>query len=136
MNNGKNFSKMCECLEIKKQWKPKVGDRVAKKATYEEGYIDDYDSLESRLVVNGVTCPKRHPSDLFIWLPNENQLKEMTDFSEEDFNHFINKEPYYSRGGSGAPAKDRFGTPEELLLAYVMKRKYGKCWRILDWGTC
>ena len=132
MNSVRNFSKMCDCPEIQNQWKLKIGDNVANKETYEEGSVEDYEPLEW-VVVSGEKYEVVIPSLIFVWLPNENQLKEITDFNEEDFDSFVNKDPYYLWSGSGAPAKESFETMEELLLAYVMKKNYGKYWRTPNW---
>lgn len=142
MDTTKKYIEMCEkAEEIQKEWKPKRGDFytvvVHGKATdITDVYIDGFPLLPQRFI---------SLSELYIWLPRQDQLQEMLDkwtllakvrglfdFCEPEFT--CPEEPTCKECVKlGLYARKNFISMEQLWLAFVMKEKYNKMWNGKDW---
>ena len=64
-----------------------------------------------------------------VWLPRQDQLQEMINWSEYQFSACFGEFVHLQAGEKDSPYKSM----EQLWLAFVMKEKYGKSWNGTGW---
>ena len=161
MDTSKEYIKMCEkAVEIQALCQYREGDWYVDKkgvvgaieADLEDGYCGDHWQTREGLVAEYNEWGER-------WLPRQDQLQEMVDWSSEDANGFVIPnlisreyrfcmwiqheikthipEGFYGQAvsiTSGADGMNRAYTSfEQLWMAFVMKEKFGKIWDGGDW---
>ena len=138
MDTSEIYINMCDCEEIQSQWKPKWGDWY---------YYDDYEDAEDNIVVLEKThqmidwvkeerqfyAKYKHPR----WLPRQDQLVEMIGGYQDQLSSLATLATLVDVSGKIDVAKHpllepaewrRFESLEQLWLAYVMFRNFGKTW--------
>jgi len=136
MDVSKKYIKMCEkAKEIQKLWKYENGDWYASQMT-KEGYFigvvsKDYEKLCSNTQVEAPYYQEY--SEYCIWLPRQDQLQEIIidkykDYEEDKYIQLTFE--FYAFIGSGRKRKGirKLYSMEQLLLAFVMYKRYGKIW--------
>ncbi len=128
MDTSETYIKMCDCEEIqdKRPWNS-VADMDFPSSIYYGWKEDDSYHIEN----NRRLIEQPYYEGLFqaIWLPRQDQLQEMSQFSGGlpnqlwNFNEFCFPDRWnFDEYTSG------FTSMEQLWLAFVMKEKYGKVW--------
>jgi hypothetical protein len=134
MDTSEQYILMCkQAEEIQEAWKPKSGDFVA---WPKSGPITS--TTRRKVVVlyfnthHGSPPQKYTDTKQCIWLPREDQLQEMTIFAGYPF---LLLEAMYTRQKGGTFTIYKFGSLEQLWLAFVMHEKYGKIWNGEEWAN-
>jgi len=136
MDFSEKYIKMCQkAEEIQIEWKPKVGDWVIDVWNRERPLVicavrdnPDYFYLSDQFASDKENIYQNHISKLY-WLPRQDQLQEMLNLKVIKYG-LLNKidnilyKVYKDKYISGF-AFDSF---EQLWLAFVMYKKYGKIW--------
>lgn len=137
MDTTETYIKMCQkAEEIQAKWHKLKGDYYAR---YNTGKSAKPTSIRCDVFVS---VRDRHREVIYyqgdnrripIWLPRQDQLQEMLEsnlwvktlafefFLRKEGKYDINKYPY------------QFTSMEQLWLAFVMKKKFGKVWDNGDW---
>ena len=126
MDKSEQFIKMCDCPEIQKQWKPKVGDRFWH--DNEGGYYEPTDTYEFPAGI-GIVGSNNCGSLTSIWLPTQSDLQGMVKGSDiyklrrcDDFWHI------------DVHDQRKYEMPmEQLWLAFVMHELHQKKWDGEKW---
>ena len=121
MDTLETYIKMSDCPEIQKGWKRQLGDFA-----YNHHSTSNFHSglnYGIPYIVTGRTWDKD------IWLPRQDQLQEMIDWScwqlTTSFAEFTHLE--------AGQMPTRFTSMEQLWLAFVMKEKFNKAWDGEKW---
>jgi len=138
MDKSREYILMCgQAHEIQKLWGRSYGDFFVGENGRIECWITERD--QGRHIRRGFCI--RVKDDLiqlarYVWLPRLNQLMELAQVAGQRFENTTleffdwTKSPYAS--GSDKPAT-RFKSLEQLWLAYVMQRQFGKKWSGSEW---
>jgi hypothetical protein len=154
MDTSKEYIEMCEKVEdIQTRWEPKYGDiyvwaentirKKRKKAKNIYSIVRGMDAFKKDIVcaVTGPTNERRHRSQV-VWLPRLDQLQGMIPISR-GYSYW---QPMYDLimwalpstdemkpGGKAYTIVNQFTSMEQLWLAFVMRKKYGKVWNGKEW---
>jgi len=121
-----NYTKMCDCPEIRDLWEPKVGDK-AKLKFYRIGFIGFVVSVHeaSQLLIDLEQGYGNQYQHELIWLPTIEQLMGMADLPNyEDVDKMGKLVVQYAKSKKSA---------QELWLAFVMSELHGKKWKEEEW---
>lgn len=119
MDTSKEYIEMCrKAAEIQEVWEPKDGD-------FSTG---DFSTGVGSVIVQMPSKWSWKPK--VIWLPRQDQLQDMVDWS--GYGYKVSTicyqiDEFYEKGGIV------WGSMEQLWLAFVMHEKYGKKWNGGDW---
>ena len=156
MDTSAEYVAMCrQAKEIQELWKPDTADII--KGDF-IGFITDKSGIEDahhtltdfRYSIQRFISDKDrfgnfawYPKNELIWLPRQDQLHELIGFAKTlsgigklNMLMFMNRADfayYRDYNNSGYERKNKFGTIEQFLLAYVMKTRWGKVWNGSDW---
>lgn len=153
MDTSKNYVKMCErAMEIQEEWKKevRVGDifvhgpssvqwsLVCEKITVVQVSAPPYFSYRIDHDIGGHWAFPNHETltkGYFIWLPRQDQLQEVVANHVDSCqtiltNLYFEMTTYYGFLENGWKS---FTSGEQLWLAFVMKKMYGKAWNGQDW---
>lgn len=140
MDKSKVYIRMCErAAEIQQQWPQKHGDFfVGEKGRIECWIAGLHDTREVRRGVKvdrnpeqGVICIRK-----YIWLPRLDQLIEMAQVPGRRYELVTQEFFDWTRRDYGfIPGWPRqiFSSLEQVWLAFVMQRKFGKGWDGSRW---
>ncbi|RLC74433.1 MAG: hypothetical protein DRI61_16610 [Chloroflexi bacterium] len=133
MDVSKKYIKMCEkAKEIQEMWLPQIGDY----------YVAKWN--KRKLILCGLKILKdiRKNKDDYIWLPRQDQLQDIlidenyTEYENplnlnrtmmDEVSEYVDKSPFWA-GYKYKPYYHGFDTLEQLWLAFLMYKKYGKIW--------
>ena len=155
---SKEYILQCdEAVEIQREWKPKVLDRIFTKLQYvpNRDYIAYITSVsEWRIYLDIKIDFDITAKTSFIWLPRQDQLQriiinlyqdnaEKNDYQirykREILNWVINSFDSFVKQNEGKPYKsndsypDNLESMEQLWLAFTMSELYHKKWNGKDW---
>ena len=129
MDTSEIYIKMCEkAVEIQKLWKPTDGDFCWHDNEGEECW----GSWEYPAQTSVVTVSQKTPIDWWyswLWLPRQDQLQEMLDWSCWQLTARFAEFAHIEAG----QIPSRFTSMEQLWLAFVMKEKFNKIWDGEKW---
>lgn len=152
MDTSEEYIKMCrKAKEIQELWEPNYFDRVYVATDYHTEMDRREEVLQRNLLFwEGKTAilfrpdcivteeGRWIPEDKIFWLPRQDQLQEMIDWS----NYRISIEKFGSRYRMVSKNLTKnfweedlfyYETMEQLWLAFVMHEKYNKKWNGTDW---
>lgn len=129
---------MCEKAgEIQRQWVQRHGDVFATDGGKIRYWIEDIHKLKR--VKGGFVIDARNEIvylSRVIWLPRQDQLIEMAQEPGRSYDnvlqHFFNwaDTPYEK---DAQPAKKLFPSMEQIWIAFVMQKNFGKKWKGSGW---
>lgn len=147
MDTSENYIKMCEKAdEVQATWQISSWDycycEKERESVVLSGYetdggwyghgvqdfiFNDEPQIIGRVVeVGGCGGEGRH-----VWLPRQDQLQEMLNWSLDDST--LGMSDFLYRLEGKATICSQFASWEQLWLAFVMKEKYGKTWDGEEW---
>jgi len=132
MKIDKKYIKMCEkAEEIQKKWKPQEWDYcycygefggVVVLSEYEtDGGVYGHGIEDGKIICTDIDYMEREIKH--IWLPRQDQLQEMLNIKWHELGIIL-----YLLIGFWKVNEKKFSSIEQLLLAFVMKKKYNKEW--------
>ena len=135
--NYDNLVEMCKFARTTLQsWDLQIGDEVANVQTLERGVIQEIKEIQSlvkKVKVNDQwSLEFIEPRIHFIWLPSEEQLRQIGAFDTASYDSFLD-EPYYPPPRNPVPPKWIFASERERLLAFLEKSGYQKYWIPFMW---
>lgn len=128
MDTSETYLKMCDCPEIQKLWKPKLGDWYWNiighmECIRMERVTDKRRKFHSKINYN--------EEKNFIWLPRQDQIQEMLPFSNLAphalllcFWNFVDKDIEHIF---------IYTSMEQLWLAFYQKEVHNKTWSGKEW---
>lgn len=138
MDVSKKYIKMCEkAKEIQEMWKPQIGDWYLHKRYFNAGEISKFIICQP-IILERIWKNK----DDYIWLPRQDQLQDIlidenyTEYENplnlnrtmmDEVSEYVDKSPFWA-GYKYKPYYHGFDTLEQLWLAFLMYKKYGKIW--------
>lgn len=138
MDRSRRYIEMCEkAAEVQKLWQPAHGDFFMGERGRIEGWVAG--THGKRNVVQGVEVRFENGMPKitrYVWLPRLDQLMELAQDRGKRFENvtleFFNwtKKPY---GGMQRPPRNVFDSLEQVWLAFVMFKKFGKIWNGGKW---
>jgi hypothetical protein len=138
MDNSEKYIKMCEkAFEIQRQWVRNHGDvfvAESGKIAYWISHIHKLQKVKKGFVVK-TEDDVIHLSKV-TWLPRQSQLIEMAQEVGRSYGNILHAffnwaDTPYERNAE--PAKKLFLSMEQIWLAFVMQKNYGKQWKDFQW---
>ena len=139
MDTSETYIKMCDCEEMQKAWKPSEWDwiYVIPEEDWEVKYIwnilpfeiADHGVYGPYIEENGCLCDR---GDKYIWLPRQDQIQEMLEFSAMRYGMFKVFCDWLDKNRLYIGLKELI-TPEQLWLAFYMHEKHSMIWDGEKW---
>jgi hypothetical protein len=138
MDNSEKYIKMCEkAFEIQRQWVQHHGDVFVTgsgKIAYWIAHVHKLQKVKKGFVIR-TEDDVIHLSKV-IWLPRQSQLIELAQEVGRSYGNILQAffswadTPY---GRNADPAKKLFLSMEQIWLAFVMQKNFGKQWKDFQW---